>query len=161
MRHPTLTSPHLWFPAARSLRRRIVAHVGPPNSGKTHNAIQSLAASPSGIYAAPLRLLAQEVHQRLTATGLPTNLLTGQEHTEVPTARHTSCTVEMAAAITDHVHCAVLDEAQLIADQGRGWAWTRMLLGANADELLLCGNESVVFYRAAAGERLRRPSSGG
>lgn len=45
--------------------RRFIMHVGPTNSGKTHNALRALAASRRGIYAGPLRLLAYEIFDRL------------------------------------------------------------------------------------------------
>ncbi|TFY76319.1 hypothetical protein EWM64_g7692, partial [Hericium alpestre] len=53
------------FPMARRIRRKVVMHVGPTNSGKTHNALRALAAAPRGAYAGPLRLLAHEIHERL------------------------------------------------------------------------------------------------
>lgn len=53
------------YPMARSLRRKFHMHVGPTNSGKTHNALRALAAANSGVYAGPLRLLAHEVWERL------------------------------------------------------------------------------------------------
>lgn len=34
---------------------------------------------------------------------------------------------------------AIIDEVQLLGDPMRGWAWTRALLGINADEVHLCG----------------------
>ncbi|THG95782.1 hypothetical protein EW026_g5938 [Hermanssonia centrifuga] len=40
-------------------------HVGPTNSGKTHNALRALAAAERGLYAGPLRLLAHEIFERL------------------------------------------------------------------------------------------------
>ena len=55
-----LTCPASWYPAARQLRRTVVAHLGPTNSGKTHAALQQLRAAPSGVYCGPLRLLAWE-----------------------------------------------------------------------------------------------------
>ena len=57
--------PAEWFPGARSIRRRIIMHVGPTNSGKTHQALQALAAAKTGVYAGPLRLLAHEIWDRL------------------------------------------------------------------------------------------------
>jgi ATP-dependent RNA helicase SUPV3L1/SUV3 len=57
--------PAEWFPEARSIRRRIIMHVGPTNSGKTHQALQALAAAKTGYYAGPLRLLAHEIWDRL------------------------------------------------------------------------------------------------
>lgn len=57
--------PAEWFPEARSIKRRIIMHVGPTNSGKTHRALQALAAAKTGYYAGPLRLLAHEIWDRL------------------------------------------------------------------------------------------------
>ncbi|GAB1517079.1 RNA helicase [Rhizoctonia solani] len=54
-----------WYPLARSMRRKIIMHVGPTNSGKTYNALQALAGAESGVYAGPLRLLAHEVWTRI------------------------------------------------------------------------------------------------
>jgi ATP-dependent RNA helicase SUPV3L1/SUV3 len=53
------------FPYARSMHRKIIMHVGPTNSGKTHNALRALAAARVGVYAGPLRLLAHEIWERL------------------------------------------------------------------------------------------------
>jgi ATP-dependent RNA helicase SUPV3L1/SUV3 len=49
-------------------------------------------------------------------------------------ARHTACTVEMVD-MSRRVDVAVLDEIQMIGDESRGWAWTRALVGAPANEL--------------------------
>lgn len=49
----------------RSVRRKFIMHVGPTNSGKTHNALRALAAAKTGLYAGPLRLLAHEIWERL------------------------------------------------------------------------------------------------
>ncbi|CAE6477789.1 unnamed protein product [Rhizoctonia solani] len=54
-----------WYPLARSIRRKVIMHVGPTNSGKTYNALQALAGAESGVYAGPLRLLAHEVWTRI------------------------------------------------------------------------------------------------
>lgn len=56
-----LSMPHQWFPEARQIKRTIVYHLGPTNSGKTHQALQALKEARTGIYLAPLRLLAWEV----------------------------------------------------------------------------------------------------
>ncbi|KAF8129274.1 P-loop containing nucleoside triphosphate hydrolase protein [Boletus edulis] len=47
------------------MKRKFIMHVGPTNSGKTHMALRALAASNSGLYAGPLRLLAHEIWERL------------------------------------------------------------------------------------------------
>lgn len=34
---------------------------------------------------------------------------------------------------------AIIDEIQQLRDSGRGWAWTRALLGLIAEEIHVCG----------------------
>lgn len=128
------------FPLARSLRRRLHFKLGPTNSGKTHEALEALKAASSGVYLAPLRLLAMEVRDRLMADGVPCNLLTGEEHVEVPGARHTACTMEMMNP-TREVRVAVIDEIQMLRDAQRGWAWTAALVGVPAREVYVCGSD--------------------
>jgi ATP-dependent RNA helicase SUPV3L1/SUV3 len=53
------------FPLARKMRRKLILHVGPTNSGKTYTALRTLAAARGGAYAGPLRLLAHEIYERL------------------------------------------------------------------------------------------------
>src|SRR5215510_12173447 len=54
------------LPSRHTAPERVVAHLGPTNSGKTHAALQELAEKRSGVYAGPLRMLAQEAHRRLS-----------------------------------------------------------------------------------------------
>eukprot|EP00955_Chlamydomonas_euryale_P080243 363400-Chlamydomonas_euryale.AAC.4 len=79
------------------MRRTVVAHLGPTNSGKTHAALQALRAAPRGVYCGPLRLLAAEVAERLSEQGVAVRLVTGQEVRDAPGATHVACTVEMAS----------------------------------------------------------------
>lgn len=44
--------------------------------------------------------------------------------------------------IVDEV--AIIDEIQMVKDPGRGWAWTRALLGIMAEEIHLCGEAGAV-----------------
>ena len=53
------------YPRARAMRRKVIMHVGPTNSGKTHMALRALAAAKTGVYSGPLRLLAHEIWDRL------------------------------------------------------------------------------------------------
>ena len=53
--------PHEWYPQARKMKRKIIYHHGPTNSGKTYSALEDLEKTNKGIYCAPLRLLAWEV----------------------------------------------------------------------------------------------------
>ncbi|KAJ8460701.1 hypothetical protein OPV22_033627 [Ensete ventricosum] len=138
-----LTRPHTWYPLARRKKRNIFLHVGPTNSGKTHNALKSLESSSSGVYCGPLRLLAWEVAQRLNKANVPCNLITGQEREAIDGARHSSVTVEMAD-VTSEYQCAVVDEIQMVGCRTRGFSFTRALLGISADELHLCGDPAAV-----------------
>ena len=125
------------FPLARKMKRHFVLHVGPTNSGKTHDAIEKMKTGNSGIYLAPLRLLAYEQFEGLNHDGVPCTLLTGEEKIEVPNAGFTASTIEMAN-YTARYDYAVIDEAQMIADPSRGGSWTFAILGILADEIHVC-----------------------
>ncbi|RZC47441.1 hypothetical protein C5167_040390 [Papaver somniferum] len=138
-----LTKPHTWFPFARAMKRKIIYHCGPTNSGKTYNALQRFMEAEKGIYCSPLRLLAMEVFDKVNALGVYCSLRTGQEKKHVPFSNHASCTMEMVS--TEELYdVAVIDEIQMLADPCRGYAWTRALLGVMADEVHLCGDPSVL-----------------
>ncbi len=104
----------------------VTLHLGPANSGKTFSAIEILKQSATGIYLAPLRLLAWEVSDKLNAQGHPCSLLTGEEKIIIPDAPFLSATVEMFNP-DFRGDCIVLDESQMLADTQRGWAWMRVL----------------------------------
>ncbi|KAH1267768.1 DExH-box ATP-dependent RNA helicase DExH16, mitochondrial [Glycine max] len=132
-----LTCPHTWYPQARRKHRRVILHVGPTNSGKTHHALKQLESSASGVYCGPLRLLAWEIAKRLNKAQVPCDLITGQEREEVDGANHKAVTVEMADLSADY-QCA------MIGCTTRGYSFTRALLGIAADELHLCGDPAAV-----------------
>lgn len=74
-----ISMPDEWFPDARLMKRKIIYHMGPTNSGKTKNAIKALLDAKQGLYLSPLRLLAWEVADSLQKNGKVCNLKTGQE----------------------------------------------------------------------------------
>jgi ATP-dependent RNA helicase SUPV3L1/SUV3 len=114
----------------------VVAHLGPTNSGKTHDALQFLVETGRGVYAAPLRMLAQEAHRRLSADlGDDVGLVTGEERVN-PDAPIICCTAEMAPMRGETL---VLDEVQWAEDDERGSAWTRLMLGGDYRHILLLG----------------------
>lgn len=130
------------FKLARQLQRQHHFYLGPTNSGKTYQALETLKQAKSGVYLAPLRLLAMEVRDRLTQAGVPCNLVTGEERILVPGARHTASTIEMMRP--DHaVDVAVIDEIQMLMDPDRGSAWTAALVGVPAKQVFICGANSV------------------
>ena len=130
------------FAKARAIKRHHHFYLGPTNSGKTHQAIQALVAAKSGVYLAPLRLLAMEIRDRLMAAGVPCNLVTGEERVIILGAQHTASTIEMMNP-NKQVDVAVIDEIQMLQDPDRGSAWTAALIGAPARQVFVCGANSV------------------
>ncbi|ATU74431.1 ATP-dependent RNA helicase suv3 [Gluconacetobacter sp. SXCC-1] len=126
------------FRTARALKRRITLVTGPTNSGKSHTALDALARAESGLALAPLRLLAHEFRESLTARGVPTSLATGEERIDVPGSRHLAATVEMCP-LNNPVDVAIIDEAQMLTDPDRGAAWTAAIMGAPARHLFILG----------------------
>lgn len=130
------------FSHARSLKRHHHFYLGPTNSGKTHHALIALQNAKSGVYLAPLRLLAMEIRDRLVATGVPCNLITGEERVLMEGARHTASTIEMMNP-TNIVEVAIIDEIQMLQDSDRGSAWTAALVGVPAVQVFVCGSTAV------------------
>ncbi|CAM3735369.1 helicase-related protein [Mesobacillus zeae] len=126
--------------AGKSLR--YILHVGETNTGKTFRALEKMKRAESGIYLAPLRLLALEVYEKLNADGVPCSLKTGEEEKPVPGAAHMSSTVEMFRE-KDHYEVIVIDEAQMIADEARGFSWYRAITKANASEVHIIGSRNM------------------
>src|SRR4029079_5844687 len=115
------------LPARKRAPESAIAHLGPTNSGKTHDALRFLIASGEGVYAAPLRMLAQEAHRRLaTEIGADTVGRVTVEERINERAPIICCTAEMAPM---HGETLVLDEVQWAEDEERGSAWTRLVLG--------------------------------
>ncbi|MFE4428864.1 helicase-related protein [Peribacillus butanolivorans] len=123
-------------------RVRYVLHIGETNTGKTHQALKKMKAAESGLYLAPLRLLALEVFDKLNAEGVPCSLKTGEEEKSVEGAKHFSCTVEMFHE-KDYHEVIVIDEAQMIADKDRGFSWFRAITQANAKEVHIIGSRNI------------------
>ena len=124
------------FQKARHLQRTVQLFVGPPNSGKTHAAFERLAQAHDGAYLAPLRLLALEGRDRLVARGVACALLTGEENVPSPGSGLVSSTIEMVAT-NKPIDVAVIDEAQMIFDPSRGWAWTQAIVAVPANEVII------------------------
>jgi ATP-dependent RNA helicase SUPV3L1/SUV3 len=125
------------LPSRRRDPETVTFHLGPTNSGKTHQALQALAANGSGVYAAPLRLLAREAHTRLSEQLGPdqVGLITGEERVN-QTAAIICATAEMAPTSGQLL---VLDEVQWAADPQRGSAWSRLLAGGEYRHIHIAG----------------------
>ncbi len=144
------------FPLARELKRQIVFHVGPTNSGKTYSALKALKEATTGYYLAPLRLLALEGYENLKADGVNVSLITGEEEIIDEEATHISSTIEMMNPSVD-VDVCVIDEIQMIADRDRGWAWANALIGAPAKKVILTGSVDALHAVEALCEYLEEP----
>lgn len=125
------------FTKARGLKRHFIIHEGPTNSGKTFLSIRRLSEVTSGLYLAPLRLLALEIYDKLNSLNVPCNLKTGEEEIIVQNATHTSSTVEKVD-LNNEYEVVVIDECQMLEDPQRGAAWTRAILGTYAREIHVC-----------------------
>ena len=124
------------FAIARHMQRTVTLYVGPPNSGKTYAAFERLSQAHQGAYLAPLRLLALEGRDRLVAKGVPCSLLTGEENVPAANSRVVSSTIEMVST-SKPIDVAVIDEAQMLFDTYRGWAWTQAIVAVPANEVII------------------------
>ena len=120
---------------------KYILHIGDTNTGKTYQALKRLKQAKSGIYLAPLRLLALEVYETLRSSGIACALKTGEEEKNIANATHYSCTIEMFTE-REKYDVIVIDEAQLIADPNRGFSWFRAIHKANAQEVHIIGSYS-------------------
>ncbi len=131
--------PEKQYPEARSMRRHFILHIGPTNSGKTYQALQRLKQAYQGIYLGPLRLLALEVYDTMTAAGIPCSMITGEEKIVTPGAFCQASTIEILD-LKEIYDIAVIDEAQMLDDENRGSCWTRAILGIRAEEIHICAS---------------------
>lgn len=125
------------YPQARAMQRHFVLHLGGTNTGKTYAGFQRLKQAATGVYLAPLRLLALEAQETLLDAGVDCSLTTGEEEDSQPEDTHVAATAEKLD-LTARYEVAVIDECQMIADRQRGYAWTRAILGVLAPEVHLC-----------------------
>ncbi|MBQ9612078.1 MAG: DEAD/DEAH box helicase [Lachnospiraceae bacterium] len=125
------------YPATRALERHFILHIGPTNSGKTHDAMYAMMMAETGVYYGPLRLMAYEQYERLAGAGLDAYLLTGEEAAGSPLSHYQSSTIEMMNPEIDY-EVAVIDEAQMIADPERGGGWSAAIMGVQARTVHVC-----------------------
>lgn len=125
------------YPEARAMKRHFILHIGGTNTGKTYAGFQALKAARTGVYLAPLRLLALEAQELLLDAGVPCALTTGEEEDRQEGDTHVAATAEKLD-LHQRYDVAVIDECQMIADRERGFAWTRAILGVLAPEIHLC-----------------------
>ena len=110
---------------------RLVAVLGPTNTGKTHLAVERMLGHASGMIGLPLRLLAREIYDRIVKLrgARAVALITGEEKIIPPRPHYYVCTVE-AMPLSLEVEFLAVDEIQLCADPERGHIFTQRLLHA-------------------------------
>lgn len=108
-----------------------VALLGPTNTGKTHRAVERMLEHDSGMIGLPLRLLAREVYDRVTARVGQERvaLITGEEKRVPRHADYWVCTTE-AMPMSHEVDFVAIDEIQLATHDERGHVFTDRLLHA-------------------------------
>ena len=118
--------------------KKIIALLGPTNTGKTHDAIEKMLEFDSGIFGLPLRLLAREVYEKcVKKIGVnKVALITGEEKIIPNSADYFICTVESMPKdkIVDFV---AIDEIQMCADKERGHIFTDRLFNIRGEKLTM------------------------
>lgn len=126
-------------------RGSVRALLGPTNTGKTHRAVERMLEHRSGMIGLPLRLLAREVYDRMTAQvgEEAVALITGEEKRVPARPRYWVCTVE-SMPVEREVDFIVVDEIQLAAHRQRGHVFTdRLLRSRGAVETWFLGASTV------------------
>ena len=124
---------------------RLVAVLGPTNTGKTHLAIERMLGHRSGMIGFPLRLLARENYDRIVKLkgARSVALITGEEKILPPNPSYFVCTVE-SMPLDRQVDFLAVDEIQLCADAERGHVFTARLLHARGShETMFLGADTI------------------
>lgn len=138
------------FPDARKRNREILYYAGKTNSGKTYQAFEELKKHETGVYLAPLRLLAIEGQEEIEKRGLTCSLMTGEERDLKKDAKFMSSTIEMLDTSKEY-DVAIIDEIQMINNMDRGDAWLQAFMGVNAKKVIVVGSNEIkaVVHRLA------------
>lgn len=108
-----------------------VALLGPTNTGKTHRAVERMLEHSNGMIGLPLRLLAREVYDRVSARVGEDRvaLVTGEEKRVPRRPDYWVCTTE-AMPLSREVDFIAVDEVQLATHDERGHVFTDRLMHA-------------------------------
>ena len=124
---------------------KVLAILGPTNTGKTFLAIERMLEYENGIIGFPLRLLAREVYDKVVKK-IGVNrvaLVTGEEKIIPSKADYYLCTVESMPQDINFEFAAV-DEIQMCADPERGHIFTERLLSYRGDKLtMFLGSDTI------------------
>lgn len=133
------------FAPLRRPAERLIAVLGPTNTGKTYLAMERMLGFRSGMIGFPLRLLARENYDRAVQIKgqAAVALITGEEKICPPGSRYLLCTVE-SMPLSREVAFLAVDEIQMCADPERGHIFTDRLLHARgSEETMFMGAETI------------------
>jgi len=119
-------------------KKMITAVLGPTNTGKTFQAIETMLSFDSGMIGFPLRLLAREVYDKVIQKVDPKKvaLITGEEKIIPSYAKFFLCTVE-SMPIDKNLDFVGIDEIQMCFDHERGHIFTDRLLNLRGEKLTM------------------------
>ncbi len=123
----------------------LILALGPTNTGKTHRAVERMLEHETGMIGLPLRLLAREIYDRVSAAlgESQVALVTGEEKRVPRAPRYWVCTVE-AMPMDLAVDFLAIDEVQLAAHRERGHVFTdRVLHARGRRETWLLGADTM------------------
>tara|TARA_B100000902_G_scaffold339063_1_gene341010 strand:+ start:697 stop:3180 length:2484 start_codon:yes stop_codon:yes gene_type:complete len=126
-------------------KNKVVAVLGPTNTGKTYLAIETMLSFDSGMIGFPLRLLAREVYDKVVKKVGKNKvaLITGEEKIIPLNAKYYLCTVE-SMPIDKNLEFVGIDEIQMCADHERGHIFTERLLYLRGEKTtMLMGSNSM------------------
>ena len=118
--------------------KKIIALLGPTNTGKTFVAIEKMLNYETGIFGLPLRLLAREVYDKCVQKvgEKRVALITGEEKIIPSTADYFICTVESMPK-DKKVDFVAVDEIQMCGDKERGHIFTDRLLNFRGQKITM------------------------
>ena len=126
-------------------KNKIVAVLGPTNTGKTFLAIETMLSFDSGMIGFPLRLLAREIYDKVIKK-IDQNkvaLITGEEKIIPANAKYYLCTVE-SMPINKNLEFVAVDEIQMCLDHERGHIFTDRLLNLRGEKTtMFMGSNSI------------------
>ncbi len=152
-------APHTPRPIVHAVSdAKLMAVLGPTNTGKTHYAIERMCGYASGMMGLPLRLLAREIYERVVALkgANAVALITGEEKIIPRLPSYFICTVE-AMPLERQVDFLAVDEIQLCGDTERGYVFTDRLLHARGRfETVFLGAKTFapLFHRLFPGAEI-------
>ncbi len=126
-------------------KNKIVAVLGPTNTGKTFLAIETMLSFDSGMMGFPLRLLAREVYDKVVKKidSSKVALITGEEKIIPSNAKYFFCTVE-SMPIDKRLEFVAVDEIQMASDHERGHIFTDRLLNLRGEKTtMFMGSNSM------------------